>query len=210
MRDNTNWNLVLGSASPRRRELLSLLGAPFSVAVSAITETSTERDPAAYVCDIASQKAAAIELAGPALLLTADTTVAMEGEFLNKPTDRQDAHRMLRLLAGRTHQVYTGVVVEVRGAGPARWSFVARSDVTFVPWDEALFQAYLDTPEPYDKAGAYGIQGRAAAFVARVDGCYNNVVGLPLAQLQHLLQTEFLQHIQGKGTWQSYFTSSSL
>jgi septum formation protein len=174
--------LVLASASPRRAELLTTLGLRFEVQVADVDESVHDGEaPASYVERVARAKAAAIAAADPdAVIVAADTTVVLDGQILGKPRDADDARSMLASLAGRTHQVLTAVVVTSGGASAAR---VVATAVTFAPITDAELDWYLATGEPFDKAGAYGIQGAGGLFVAGIEGSYHNVVGLPLDAL---------------------------
>ena len=182
--------IILASTSPRRRELLGRLGLPFEVVVSRYDEALLSPNglaPAAYVQTLARGKAEEVagRLADPsALVIGADTTVTLDGQFLNKPTDAADAARMLRALSGRTHEVYTGLCV-IRGETLRTES--ARTEVEFAPLSDAVLAAYVATGEPLDKAGAYGIQGKALSFIPAIHGDYFNVVGLPLFLLCRIL-----------------------
>lgn len=186
--------LILASTSPRRRELLGLLGLPFEVVASGFDEATLSPDgltPDEYVTRLALGKASevAARTGGDALVLGADTTVILDGMTLNKPADAEDARRMLRLLSGRTHQVYTGLcLLPVRGgvAGEVQTDH-AVTDVSFDALAEETIAAYVATGEPLDKAGAYGIQGKALSFIPGIRGDYFNVVGLPLHRLCVLL-----------------------
>ncbi len=179
--------LILASASPRRRELLTQAGITFEVIPAHIDETrQASEDPAAYVQRLALEKAQAIHALHPdAFVLGADTTVEIDGHALEKPTGRADAERMLRLLSGRPHHVHTGLALL---STLDKRTHLETTSVTFSPIDETELQHYLDTGEPYDKAGAYGIQGYAARWIPRIDGDYFNVVGLPLAATVRLLK----------------------
>jgi septum formation protein len=186
--------LVLASASPRRRELLTLGGFTFTVAPAHIPEERREGESAiAYVTRLAREKAAFIYEQRPEagrgdalMVLGADTTVvAPDGQILEKPVDEADAARMLRLLSGATHKVITGVAL-VSGAGVE-----AAAEVTYVSMltlSDAEIAEYVAAGEPMDKAGAYGIQGRAARWVPRIHGCYFNVMGLPLALVSSMIE----------------------
>lgn len=184
--------LVLASASPRRKELLTQAGFQFSVAPASISEeTRPGENPVAYVTRLAREKAqhvyAHLEQRNSAtIVLGADTTVvAPNGEILGKPADPADASRMLRLLSGATHQVMTGVaMVSVAGTETA----AEVTHVTVLALSEEEIAAYIATGEPMDKAGAYAIQGYAARWIPRVHGCYFNVVGLPLALVASMLE----------------------
>ncbi len=188
--------LILASTSPRRRELLALLGLPYETIASRFDESVLSPiglPPADYVMRLAQGKAAevAARLAAPeAVLIGADTTVALDGDVLNKPVDPADAARMLRRLSGRTHEVYTGLCV-IRGK--AVETAHAVTAVTFDTLSDDTIAAYVATGEPLDKAGAYGIQGQGLGFIPKIEGDYFNVVGLPLALLHGLLLPDFPQ-----------------
>ena len=180
--------LILASASPRRRELLAQAGFTFEVRPADVDESVRPgEDPTAYVTRLAREKAQAMfNAAGDpaAVVLGADTTVTLDGHILGKPEDAADAARMLRLLSGRVHQVVTGVAVVTTQGVEAAAEVTA---VSFAAMSEADITAYVATGEPMDKAGAYGIQGMAAKWIPRVEGCYFNVVGLPLACVSAML-----------------------
>lgn len=183
--------LVLASASPRRRELLTQAGIAFEVYPAHIDEDLLpHEEPVAYVTRLARQKAEHVyrQLApqrGAGLaVLGADTTVTLDNHILGKPEDAADAARMLRLLSGRAHQVITGVAVTT-AAGTQVMPEITR--VWFEAPTEAEIASYIASGEPMDKAGAYGIQGRAARWIPRVEGCYFNVMGLPLARVSKML-----------------------
>lgn len=178
--------IILASASPRRRELLAQAGFGFEIKVSDVCETVAEKEPARVVEELAARKAGAV--AGTerdALVIGADTIVAVDGEILGKPHSREEAFAMLEKLQGRTHQVYTGVALL---CGERRQVFSEKTDVTMYPMTEQEIEAYIHTGEPMDKAGAYGIQGRAAVYIERIEGDYNNVVGLPIAMVYQELK----------------------
>jgi septum formation protein len=192
--------LVLASASPRRRELLTQAGYTFTVSPAHIPEDPLPGESAiAYVVRLAREKAEAVytQLAptesdsDPLLVLGADTTViAPNGEILGKPTDAADAARMLRLLAGATHQVITGLALVSSSVNTDR-SLETAAEVTHVimlTLSEREIAAYIASGEPMDKAGAYAIQGRAARWIPRIHGCYFNVVGLPLALVSSMIE----------------------
>jgi len=181
--------LILASASPRRRELLEQAGFTFEVHPAHVNEDpSPNEDPITYVVRLARDKAQTIftELNDPeAIVLGADTTVTLNGHILAKPEDASDAARMLRMLSGRTHRVITGVAVATAiGTEVA----AEATGVQFVTLSDEEIAAYIATGEPMDKAGAYGIQGLAAKWIPRVEGCYFNVVGLPLALVSSMLE----------------------
>ncbi|HKW32813.1 MAG TPA: Maf family protein [Candidatus Acidoferrum sp.] len=181
--------LILASASPRRAEILRDAGYHFSVLSSAIDETPyLDESPQDLVQRLANTKAelAAARAVGPAILIAADTEVALDGHIFGKPRSSDDARRMLTKLSGRTHAVLTGVCL-IRLPDVERISFVDTTLVTFAPLTDEEITRYLATGEPHDKAGAYAIQGYAARYIPRIEGCYFNVVGLPLARLQQAL-----------------------
>lgn len=178
--------LILASGSPRRRELLAQAGFAFEVQAADIDETEHSSEaPEEYVRRLAHEKAQAIAARNPdAVVLGADTTVAIDSELLGKPADRADAERMLRLLSGRAHQVHTGLGV-ISGSG-AR-IHVETTTVFFRAITDDELRAYLNSGDAMDKAGAYGIQGYAARWIPRIEGDYFNVVGLPIAAVVELL-----------------------
>jgi septum formation protein len=184
--------LVLASASPRRRELLTQAGFSFIVHPAHIPEDPQPGEsPIAYVTRLAREKAEAIfrELSpsssAPLQVLGADTTVTLDGQILAKPENPADAARMLRLLSGRSHHVITGVAVVTRASTEVAAEVTG---VRFLSLSDAEIQAYVASGEPMDKAGAYAIQGRAARWIPRIEGCYFNVVGLPIALVTALLE----------------------
>lgn len=172
--------IILGSQSPRRREILRALGLEFEVLAADIDESCALTAPGEYVMEVCRRKACAVyKLAGmPAdsLIVTADTAVAVGDEILGKPADKADASRMLKMLSGRTHEVVTGVTVRL---GEKMLTDCETTYVTFKMLTDAQIERYVSTDEPYDKAGAYAVQGVAAEFIERIDGSYNNVVGFP-------------------------------
>jgi septum formation protein len=178
--------IILASASPRRRELLTQIGITFTVHTADIDETPhPNENPVKYTLRLAEAKARAVLAHHPdAIIIGADTTVIIEGQILGKPRDDADAERMLTLLQDNRHQVTTGIAVltstETRIAAET-------TGVTFAPMDPATIRAYIATGEPTGKAGAYAIQGIAAQWIPRIEGDYSNVVGLPLARLATIL-----------------------
>jgi septum formation protein len=181
--------LILASASPRRAEILRDAGYQFTVLSSAIDEGPYPGEsPEDLVLRVAQTKAdlAAARAVGPAILIAADTEVVLDGQVFGKPRSSDDARRMLEKLSGRTHTVLTGVAL-VRLPNVERLSFVESTRVEFAPLSDEEIRRYLSTGEPHDKAGGYAIQGYAARYIPRIEGCYFNVVGLPLARLQHAL-----------------------
>lgn len=178
--------LILASSSPRRQELLRQIGIPFVVEVPEVDEHAVHAEsPAELVERLALRKARAVAARHPdALVLGADTIVVVDGEVLGKPADRAEAEAMLGRLSGRPHQVLTGVAV-VRG--PEEQVAHEETVVRFAPLTREQIRWYVETGEPMDKAGAYGIQGRAAALIASISGDYYNVVGLPLHRTVQML-----------------------
>lgn len=176
--------VVLASASPRRAELLRQIGVPFRCEPHPVDETAIGGDTARErVLAIARAKAAAG--GGPALpVLAADTEVVLDGEALGKPSDRADAMRMLGRLSNRSHWVYTAVVVR---QGARRFEALGETEVWFRALTSREIERYCESGESLDKAGGYGIQGRAAVFIRRIEGSYSNVVGLPLYETAMLL-----------------------
>lgn len=181
--------LILASASPRRRELLQRIGLNFEVRPSQVDENNfRDLPPAARVEHLALAKARAVAQAcKEGLVIGADTIVVCRGQVLGKPASAAEAAAMLSFLSGRTHTVYTGVAV-VRAPGGEEKFTHSRTEVTFRHLDPAIISAYVATGEPLDKAGAYGIQGRGALLVERINGDYFNVVGLPLVKVVELLE----------------------
>ena len=186
-------SLILASRSPRRRLLLERLGLSPVVAPSDLDEVwPKESSPAEAVEKLALDKAIEVARGYPdALTLGADTVVVLGGEVLGKPADRDEAHRMLSRLSGRTHTVYTGVAL-VQPSSARRVAFHEATDVTFTTLSESDIARYVAGGSPLDKAGAYGIQDdHGALFVARIDGDFYNVIGLPLHRLYRMLGTHF-------------------
>ena len=183
--------LILASASSRRKELLAQIGVPFQSAAMDIDESVRLNElPNDYVMRLAREKArACLEHNPDSVVLAADTTVVVEGEILGKPENSEHAQRMLRQLSGKNHQVLTGIAVAKRIKDEITIaSRVVVTDVSFAAISNQQIAQYIKTGEPMDKAGAYAIQGKAALFVERIEGSYSNVVGLPLAETGKLLQ----------------------
>lgn len=188
--------IILASASPRRQELLSQVGLTFTVMPSDCEERVTSDVPEEVVKELSLQKAQDVarkvaaagqpDGSAPLLVIGADTVVSCDGRILGKPKSREDAVAMLTLLQGRAHRVYTGVTLLYQEQPGAEWeteTFAVCTQVVFYPMTRAEIERYVDTGEPMDKAGAYGIQGKCAAFIEKIDGDYNNVVGLPVARV---------------------------
>ncbi len=177
--------LILASSSPRRAEILANAGLPFSVLSSAVDESPYPGEtPAALVQRLANAKADLVtaRAIGPAIMLAADTVVVLDDKILGKPSSIEDARHMLQQLSGRTHSVLTGVAL-VRLPDGERRQFIESTLVHFRPITDEELSSYLATEEPYDKAGAYAIQGQAGRYIPRIEGCYFNVVGLPLSRV---------------------------
>lgn len=182
---------ILASKSPRRREILGNIGLEFSVVTADTDESCSLTDPIALCEELALRKGLAVrelmesknELSPNDVIISADTVVECDGHILGKPADRQDAKAMLELLSGKRHRVVSGIALSVDGK-----TFVSHSEsfVSFDPLSEGDIERYLDSGEPYDKAGAYGIQGLASIYVKSIDGCYFGIVGLPINELDKL------------------------
>ncbi len=185
------YRIILASASPRRKELLEQVGAEFEKIPAVGEEIITDSSPQQAVLDLAAQKAAevAAKVREDAIILGADTVVAFGDKILGKPKDEADAKQMLSLLSGKTHSVYTGVSIVVRQSGESQsYSFYEETEVTMYPLSEQQILSYIRTKEPMDKAGSYGIQGKGAVFIEKIQGDYNNVVGLPIARVFRTLE----------------------
>lgn len=179
--------IILASKSPRRKQLLSMMGLEFAVQTADIDETMDKsQTPAHEVAAVSARKAVKIAAQhSKDVVVAADTIVVIDGKILGKPKDEQDAARMLRLLSGRTHTVYTGLTVCADGKSSTETVATA---VTFRALTDAEIDAYIKTGEPMDKAGAYGIQGYGSMFVSHLDGDYFCVMGLPVCRLSSMLR----------------------
>lgn len=187
--------IILASASPRRKELLAQIGLEFQIVVSDVEEKITKTAPAEIVEELSYQKAEAVLNSLPAdkevLVIGADTIVAYGEEILGKPKDEQNAVKMLNMLQGNVHEVYTGVTLLYRNAQtgePADTPVITKTfhemtKVHFYPMTEQEIAEYVSTKDPMDKAGSYGIQGFCARYISGIEGDYNNVVGLPIGRL---------------------------
>lgn len=173
--------LVLASKSPRRSEILKNAGYEFTVRVADADETIPDgTKPEDAVVFLAARKAMAVERADDETVLGADTIVVLDNKILGKPKDREDAFNMIKSLSGRVHSVFTGVCIIENGKS---MTFSEETQVEFLTLTDKEINTYIDTDEPYDKAGAYGIQGYASKFVKRINGDYFNVVGLPISAI---------------------------
>jgi len=185
--------LILASKSPRRAEILRNAGIAFEARATHVNEAQRPRESAhAHVRRLAAAKAHVVaehakRRGGPAMIIGADTVVLAQGKILGKPSDVKEARRMLRLLSGRTHQVLTGVSVVSLPTGKTK-HHVETTRVKFAKLTAAEIDDYIATGEPFDKAGAYGIQGIGGRFVTRIEGCYFNVMGLPLSRVWSMLR----------------------
>lgn len=182
--------LILASASPRRKELLEKIGLPFTVQPAMGEERITQKSPAAVVMELSRQKAEEIAAAQTedCIIIGADTVVARGEKIMGKPKDAADAKQMLRSIADDCHQVYTGVTLIRTGAHPQSVTFQEKTDVCLYPISDAELDAYIASGDPMDKAGAYGIQGDFAIYVKRIAGDYCNVVGLPIGRVYQELK----------------------
>lgn len=190
---------ILASASPRRKELLEQIGMKFEVRASEAEEITQATEPAEYVMDLSFLKAEDVAGKIPVMydargvnqdfvVIGSDTVVAAEGEILGKPKDKDDARRMISMLSGKTHQVYTGVTLMIfKDERMTRETFYEKTDVTFYEMSEKQIEEYISSPEPYDKAGAYAIQGLCSAYIKGINGDYASVVGLPVSRICHEL-----------------------
>lgn len=223
--------IILASQSPRRRELLAQIGLSYQVIPSTVEEKVTEKDPERVVQELSRQKARDVawkvrndgiltgngrESKGDILVIGADTIVAFQGSILGKPADEEDAVRMLSMLQGHVHSVYTGVTLiyqkhsgqsggvrEVPGDGQAffeEYTFAEETRVHMYPMTGEEIRWYVETGEPMDKAGAYGIQGLCARFVEKIEGDYNNVVGLPVGRIWQELKKREQRNMEKEGT----------
>jgi len=175
--------IILASGSPRRKEILEQVGLDFCVFPSDVEEVITKQVPSDIVMELSGQKAEDVfkKVKGEQkIVLGADTVVAYGGKVLGKPKNEEDAVNMLRMLSGKKHSVYTGVTLI---SDKSRNTFYEETMVEFYPMTEEEIEQYVASGEPLDKAGAYGIQGKAAAFIKGIEGDYYNVVGLPIAKI---------------------------
>ena len=190
---------ILASASPRRKELLEQIDMKFEVRVSEAEEITDATEPAEYVMELSFLKAEDVAGKIPVMydakgvnqdfvVIGSDTVVAAEGEILGKPKDKDDARRMITMLSGKTHQVYTGVTLMIfKDERMTRETFYEKTDVTFYEMTETQIEKYISSSEPYDKAGAYAIQGLCSAYIKGINGDYSSVVGLPVSRICHEL-----------------------
>jgi septum formation protein len=211
------WTFILGSASPRRKELLGYLHCPFLVRVSPTSEVSIKKRPRDYARDIACQKSDALwemlkyqeaNLLRKSVLLTCDTVVSQGELKLGKPANAAEAQAMWKKLCHRPHTVTTALYLRVAEKGVSHKIFqtTVQTQVKFVSNPSPfLFKKYLHSGDPLDKAGGYGIQGPAMAMIQEIRGSWDNVVGLPLASLDSLMQNKVGAFLKWKKPWQHYF-----
>lgn len=190
-----NFKIVLASASPRRRELINLICEDVAIRPAECDEALPEgigaKDAVEYLSKIKNDAARA-DASEDEIIISADTVVAVDDEILGKPANKDDARRMINLLSGRIHQVYTGVTLSYKGESV---TFSEKTDVTFLDLSGDEIESYVSSDEPYDKAGAYGIQGKASLLISGINGDYFNVVGLPVARLNREL-SKFVENIK--------------
>ena len=189
-------HMILASASPRRKEIFELAGLSFDVVPSHVQEVITKERPEEAVMELSGQKAWDIwkKTQGDEIVVGADTVVVSERKILGKPKNEDDAAEMLSMLSGSVHQVYTGVTVICEGK---ETSFYEETKVRFYEMEDQEIRDYIRTGEPMDKAGAYGIQGKAAVFIRSIEGDYYNVVGFPIARFMHEMKKILLQTKKG-------------
>lgn len=188
------YRVVLASGSPRRKELLRQLGVEFSCRTSSREEVIRSTDPKSVVAELSAMKAEEVaeQEKGPVLVIGADTVVSHRGEILGKPKNDEDAVRILTMLAGDTHEVYTGVTVLIKENEEIvrRVAFTQATRVQVYPMEEQEIRSYVATGEPRDKAGAYAIQGLFAPYICGIEGDYYNIVGFPIGKLYQKLKAE--------------------
>lgn len=188
---NFDKKVILASASPRRQELIKTIFDSVEILPADCDETLPEgigaREAVEYLSKIKNEASAKLT-ENDNLIISADTVVAVDDEILGKPVDKEDARRMITLLSGKVHQVYTGVTLSLDGKTK---TFSEKTDVEFFDLTEGEIEEYISSSEPYDKAGAYGIQGKAGLLVKKINGDYYNVVGFPIARLKREIE-EFI------------------
>ncbi len=180
--------VILASLSPRRKELFSLLGISFTAIPAKLDETINNEAPQTQAMQNALRKAQIVKdkVNKDALVVSADTLVALDNHILGKPANAEEAGKYLRLLSGRSHSVYTGICIYYNDLAEINYE---QTFVTFAELSEAEINSYIATGEPLDKAGAYGIQGFGAQFITKVEGCYFNVMGFPIRLFYNMLKT---------------------
>jgi len=188
------YQIILASGSPRRKELLELIGVEFKIITSNKEEVITSTNPEEVVKELSMMKAEDVAegIEGPVVILGADTVVAHGGRILGKPKDKEDAFRMIRSFAGEDHYVYTGVCIIKKEADGSekKISFAEGTKVTVYPMTDEEIERYVASGEPMDKAGAYAIQGLFAPYIKGIEGDYYNIVGFPIAGIYQRLKAE--------------------
>ena len=192
------YKIILASGSPRRKEILEQVGVKFTVCISDKEEVITKLQPEEIVIELAAMKAVDVakQTKGMTIIIGADTMVAMDGQVMGKPKDEEDAKNMLRNLQGKKHQVYTGISVlikkseEILELDNKTINFVEITDVWVNPMTDEQIASYVSSGEPCDKAGAYGIQGKFAINIGKIEGDYYNIVGFPISKLYAVLLKE--------------------
>lgn len=183
------YRIILASGSPRRKELLSLMGVTYEVMVSQKEEKLQDVEPSGLVMELAKMKACDIaeQVEGPAVIIGADTVVSCKNKVLGKPKDTEDARQMITMLAGNSHEVYTGVTMVIKEANQTERmiTFYEATKVYVTPMSEEEIRSYVATGEPMDKAGSYAIQGVFAPYISKIEGDYYNIVGFPISHLYH-------------------------
>lgn len=190
--------IILASGSPRRKDILTEAGLEFEIIKSDKEEIITRTKPDEVVIELSKQKAqdvcSKVNASDDYMIIAADTVVSLDDKILCKPKDRDDAYNMILSISGRTHIVYTGVTIIASKNGNSKTvSFEAHTSVSVRNMQDGEINAYIDTDEPYDKAGAYAIQGKFAKFIDKIEGEYNNVVGFPIAKFYKVIQENFLE-----------------
>lgn len=198
-----DFTIILASASPRRKQILETAGFTFDIIPSDKEEETNCTEPSDVVMNLANQKASDVYTRlrsnddykdKSILVIGADTIVALDGNIMGKPKDYDEAYNMLKTLSDNTHQVFTGVTIMLNRNGiKETYMFYEKSDVTFYPLKDEEIKNYIDTKDPFDKAGSYGIQGTFAKHVRSITGDYNNIVGLPVARIYQELK-KILKH----------------
>lgn len=190
------YKVILASGSPRRKEILEQAGIEFIIKTSSKEEVTESLDPEEMVKALALQKAQDVseEVSEDTIIIGADTLVAIDNKILGKPNSKEAARNMLKTLQGKKHQVYTGVAVLIKNKDTKKLdkvlTFSEVSQVWVQPMEDSQIEAYIDTGEPFDKAGGYGIQGRFAVHIEKIEGDYLNIVGFPIAKLYAVLREE--------------------
>ncbi|MBY0516000.1 MAG: Maf family protein [Bacteriovoracaceae bacterium] len=209
MQDNNKWQLILASASPRRKELLGYTKLNFQIITKSIDEVSHQTDPRLFALDVAKKKGEAVAqglIPSRQVVISADTVVALHGKLFGKPSDENEARRFLLELSGKVHEVHTAVVLHVYFKH--KWHAIEHVETTHVEFlkiDPRLLEDYLASGDSLDKAGGYGIQGQAQTFIKSLNGSYSNVVGFPLSVFCEMMASQFIHLIEEKGPWQNLF-----